>query len=149
MGQREIGVTNEPPARRGAAAAYPAILILLAAEALGFALRPAGVAVACIAMLVVAVAAGPVLHRRLEAAAKLRADASVAAVNEQAAAGQREAQRQLRHDIRGALSPALLTADRLLGNEDPKVRRAGEIMVKAVERAAALLADPATPPAGP
>jgi hypothetical protein len=47
----------------------------------------------------------------------------------------------LRHDLRGILSPALLTAERLLGYEDPIVRRAGEIMVKTVERATARLAE--------
>ena len=31
----------------------------------------------------------------------------------------------LRHDIRGILSPALLTADRLLNHADPAVKRAG------------------------
>jgi hypothetical protein len=47
----------------------------------------------------------------------------------------------LRHDLRGILSPALLTAERLLGYEDPVVRRAGEIMVKTVERASARLSE--------
>jgi len=53
-----------------------------------------------------------------------------------------ELQRRLRHDIRGALSPALLTADRLLANRDPAVQRAGDIIVRAVEKVSALLADP-------
>ncbi len=47
----------------------------------------------------------------------------------------------LRHDLRGILSPALLTAERLLGYEDPVVRRAGDMMVKTVERASARLAE--------
>ncbi len=47
----------------------------------------------------------------------------------------------LRHDLRGILSPALLTAERLLGHEDPVIRRAGEMMVKTVERASERLAD--------
>jgi hypothetical protein len=47
----------------------------------------------------------------------------------------------LRHDLRGILSPALLTSERLLGYEDPVVRRAGEIMVKTVERASVRLAE--------
>ena len=47
----------------------------------------------------------------------------------------------LRHDLRGILSPALLTAERLLGYEDPIIRRAGEIMVKTVERASSRLAE--------
>lgn len=46
----------------------------------------------------------------------------------------------LRHDLRGALSPALLTAERLLAHQDPGVRRAGEILVQSVERATDLLA---------
>ena len=50
---------------------------------------------------------------------------------------------------RGALSPALLTADRLLTNKDPAVKRAGEIMVGAVEKAASLMADPADPSVSP
>ena len=47
----------------------------------------------------------------------------------------------LRHDLRGILSPALLTAERLLGHDDPGIRRAGEIMVKTVERATDRLAE--------
>jgi hypothetical protein len=47
----------------------------------------------------------------------------------------------LRHDLRGILSPALLTAERLLGHEDPVIRRAGEMMVKTVERATERLAE--------
>ncbi len=40
----------------------------------------------------------------------------------------------LRHDLRGILSPALMTADRLLGSTDPIAHRAAEAMVRAVER---------------
>ena len=47
----------------------------------------------------------------------------------------------LRHDIRGILSPALLVADRLLGSEDPQTRRAGEVISRTVDRAAARLAE--------
>ena len=64
-----------------------------------------------------------------------------------------EQQRKLRHDIRGALSPVLLVADRLLNHADPAVKRSGEIMVRTVDRATALLAESsdaeANPPAGP
>ena len=50
---------------------------------------------------------------------------------------------QLRHDLRGVLSPALLTADRLLASsDDPAARRAAETMIETVERATALLASP-------
>lgn len=41
----------------------------------------------------------------------------------------------LRHDLRGILSPALLTADRLTGHEDPKVARTGEVVIRAINRA--------------
>lgn len=62
----------------------------------------------------------------------------------------------LRHDIRGVLSPALMMSDRLLNHEDKSVQRAGQAVVRSVERATALLAthkdalaaDPA-PPAAP
>ncbi len=47
----------------------------------------------------------------------------------------------LRHDLHGILSPALLTADRLLNSPDPSVRRAGEVVVRTVERATARLAE--------
>ena len=46
----------------------------------------------------------------------------------------------LRHDLRGALSPALIMSDRLLESTDPAVRRAGEAVIRSIERAAALLA---------
>lgn len=51
----------------------------------------------------------------------------------------------LRHDLRGALSPALLMADRLTTNPDPAVQRAGEVVVRSIDRATALIArkDPA------
>ena len=43
------------------------------------------------------------------------------------------------HDLRGILTPALLTAERLQANADPRVQRSGEILVQAVERAADLV----------
>jgi len=39
------------------------------------------------------------------------------------------------HDVRGILTPVLLQADRLRKHTDPAVRRAGESLVQAVERA--------------
>jgi signal transduction histidine kinase len=42
------------------------------------------------------------------------------------------------HDLRGILSPALLTAERLQMSADPPVKRAGDILVRAVERATEL-----------
>ena len=45
----------------------------------------------------------------------------------------------LRHELRGALSPALMVSDRLLKSEDPLIRRAGDTVVRSVERAAAMI----------
>jgi hypothetical protein len=50
--------------------------------------------------------------------------------------------RRLRHDLRGALSPAMLTADRLLSHPDATARRYGEVICQSVERAAQLLETP-------
>ncbi len=48
---------------------------------------------------------------------------------------------RLRHDLRGVLSPALLTADRLLASsDDPAVRRAAETMIETIDRATRILA---------
>ena len=79
-----------------------------------------------------------------------RMSAEMEELRRQAALGQQmsaalaehgEQMRRLRHDIRGALSPALLIADRLLGHADPAVVRSGQIMVRTVERATGLLSD--------
>ena len=52
-----------------------------------------------------------------------------------------ETLRRLRHDLRGILSPALMTADRLLmSTEDPVAKRAAETMVETIERAEKRLA---------
>ncbi len=62
----------------------------------------------------------------------------------------------LRHDLRGVLSPALMVTDRLLGNPDPAVQRAGQAIVRSVNRATAVIqasrsspAAAADAPAGP
>jgi hypothetical protein len=49
--------------------------------------------------------------------------------------------RGLRHDMRGILSPALLVSDRLLTHEEPHVKRAGDVMMRTVERAVSRLAE--------
>ncbi len=41
----------------------------------------------------------------------------------------------LRHDLRGMLAPALLVVDLLLAHSDPKVVKAGQIVLKAIKRA--------------
>jgi len=43
------------------------------------------------------------------------------------------------HDLRGILSPALLTAERLQTSADPAVRRAGDTLTRVVERATTLV----------
>jgi len=43
------------------------------------------------------------------------------------------------HDLRGILTPALLTAERLQLNADPRVQRSGEILAQAVDRATDLV----------
>ena len=47
----------------------------------------------------------------------------------------------LRHDVRSILSPALLVADRLMSNQDAGIKRAGEVMIRTVERAVSRLAE--------
>lgn len=47
----------------------------------------------------------------------------------------------LRHDLRGVLSPALMMSDRLLQHGEPGVQRAGQAVVRSIERATALLAE--------
>ena len=46
---------------------------------------------------------------------------------------------KLRHGVNGVLTPALLSADRLSGNADPQVRRAGEGIASAIIRVTILL----------
>ncbi len=46
---------------------------------------------------------------------------------------------KISHDLRGILSPALLTAERLQMNQDPAIKRAGDTLVRAVERATDLV----------
>ncbi len=43
------------------------------------------------------------------------------------------------HDLRGILSPALLTAERLQASTDPAVRRAGDTLARIVDRATAMV----------
>jgi hypothetical protein len=57
---------------------------------------------------------------------------------------------QMRHDVCGALSPALLMADVLMAQPDPKVRIAAERIVGAIERTtAAVRSSRATVPQRP
>lgn len=79
--------------------------------------------------------------RQREMPGETRPPEPPAANRDQAAAGQLEAAiSTLRHDLRGVLSPALLMADRLTTNPDPAVQRAGEVVVRSIDRATALIA---------
>ena len=78
----------------------------------------------------VALGVGQALFGRAVSAERRRAAAAEARLVELA----REAS-QMRHDLRGILSPAMLTADRLTMSQDPVARRAGEAMIATVERA--------------
>jgi len=66
--------------------------------------------------------------------ARAQADAERLAALEAATA-------DLRHDIRGFLSPAMMVADRLVDHADPAVQRAGATVVRAVQRSADRLAE--------
>jgi hypothetical protein len=46
---------------------------------------------------------------------------------------------ELRHDLRGAISPAALIADRLRQSNDPAVQRSGKTIGIVVERVLAIL----------
>jgi hypothetical protein len=46
---------------------------------------------------------------------------------------------ELRHDLRGAVSPAALVADRLRQNADPAVQRSGNTISTVIERVLAIL----------
>jgi len=52
----------------------------------------------------------------------------------------------LRHDLRGALSPALMVTDRLLASADPAIVRAGQAVARSIDRASRLLNDTRAPP---
>jgi hypothetical protein len=99
-----------------------------------------------LAGLLVGLLAAAAWFRRRLATSQMRAEALSTQLAE-AGAGQvqlaelRGHLSGLRHDIRGILSPALLVADRLLTHQDAHVRRAGEVMVRTVDRAAARLAE--------
>ncbi|MCQ8277370.1 hypothetical protein NFI95_02750 [Acetobacteraceae bacterium KSS8] len=62
-----------------------------------------------------------------------------AADAEAALATARKASSELRHDLRGALSPVLLNADRLSTHPDATVRRAADTMIGTIERIEARL----------
>ena len=82
---------------------------------------------------------GFVLWRGVEGA-RLAAERRLEGVEAQLAAAAK-AGSQLRHDLRGILSPALLTADRLSNSQDPIAKRAADTMIATIERAEVRLRD--------
>ncbi len=124
---------------------------LLAFGATGAALALTGLGVPfALSATLSAAAVGLVLYAALRAqpppdrAAELALQAEIDAY--------RAATAGLRHDLRGVLSPALMMSDRLLQHQDPSVQRAGQAVVRSIERATALLSTnrealaPAPPP---
>jgi|GEM_PF-2326818 len=107
----------------------------------------AGLVAGCLAGSAAAIA---LIHPRLRMAratvARLNQQLEEAADAQVQLAELRANLASLRHDLRGILSPALLIADRLITNTDPSIKRAGEVMIRTVERASERLADPARVP---
>ena len=83
-----------------------------------------------LAALVSSACAGLVLYGLMPAA--IAAQAHIDAIEARASS--------FRHDLRGALSPALIVSDRLIAHADPAIRRAGETVVRSIEQASALIA---------
>ncbi len=112
----------------------PAGLVLLASLAVMSGGVPQLVRV--MAPAIVALAAGLALGRgdAAELAARRGTEARAEAA-EEANARLVKAAGEMRHDLRGILSPALLTADRLTTSQDLMARRAGETMVATIDRA--------------
>ena len=90
-----------------------------------------------LALLIVAVLLGAIfgavgmslIRRRAEAAARAEVADLSAAVS------------ALTHELRGALSPSLLMAERLERHADPAVRQSAEVIAKAMDRATLICRD--------
>jgi len=120
----------------GAAATFGGASAVLALMGLGVPFMVAAVLAAlCAGLLIYGV--GRLVPERLPQASSKQAAADL----ETRIRDLEETSSHLRHDLRGVLSPALMMADRLLRNEDPAVRRAGQAVVRSVERATTLLAE--------
>ena len=108
-----------------------------------------------LAALLAAAAAGLVLHAALLARVARPAAALQARLDSAAAEGAAPDPRlagiearladvearaaTLRHDLRGVLSPALMVTDRLLRHTDPAIQRAGQSIVRSVDRATEII----------
>jgi len=120
-----------------------------------------------LAALAAAAAAGLVLHAVLLAQVARPMAALQGRVDDGASSAAAMAARlsdvearaaSMRHDLRGVLSPALMVTDRLLNNPEPTVQRAGQAVIRSIERATSIIqaskpeaaaAAPSTEPAGP
>jgi hypothetical protein len=115
------------------AAGYLAVLVLVGiVTGAEYVVPLAGPGIAIGAALVAALSVWLVMSPAMDAARK------------EAANLRQELERNvtsLRHDLRGILSPALLTADRLLENENPAMRRMAEVVIRTVDRATNRLAE--------
>ena len=111
-------------------------ILVLAATGLTLALTSLGLPL-LLSALVAAGAAGVVQY-----AALLRQPAPDRSAEQEMQAKlerYRNATAVLRHDLRGVMSPALMMSDRLVNHDDAAVQRAGQAVVKSIERATALL----------
>jgi signal transduction histidine kinase len=79
----------------------------------------------------IAVAAGELAAMQQELRAALWRNARLAALGTAVA--------KISHDLRGILTPAMLTAERLQLSADPSIKRAGDVLVRSVERATELV----------
>ena len=112
----------------GAASAFGASGAVLALMGAGTPFLPAALGTsACVGLVLYGLI--PVLST---APGQAAAQAHIDALEAQAS--------NLRHDLRGALSPALIVSDRLVASSDPTIRRAGEAVVRSIEQASALIA---------
>jgi hypothetical protein len=111
--------------------------VLLASLATG--LTGAPLAISALSPAIVALVAASLLIRSAQRTNRALSDR--VAVAESAVDAANKTAAQLRHDLRGILSPALLTADRLSNSQDPIARRAAEAMISTVERAEQRLRD--------
>lgn len=111
-----------------------------------------------LAALLAAVAAGLVLHAVLLARIARPMAAMQGQVDDGASSAAAMAARlsdvearaaTMRHDLRGVLSPALMVTDRLVKNPDPTVQRAGQAVIRSIERATSIIQASKPEPAGP
>ncbi len=126
-----------------------AAVMTFGATGLALALMGAGLSY-LVAAILAAVAAALVQYAALRAvlapavpapASAPVPDTAVVARLEQELADHRAHTAALRHDLRGVLSPALMVSDRLINHAEPTVQRAGQAIVRSVERATSLLAE--------